>query len=666
MRVGANCAAPQTLSAEAASALKHSLILARRRRHAQVTPLHVAATLLMTSSSLLRRACLKSPPHHFQQPLQCRALELCFNVALNRLPASPAAHLLHHHHAPPSLSNALVAALKRAQALNRRDCVEHQQNHPLAAIKIELVQLVLSILDDPSVSRVMREAGFSSTSVKTNLLSYPSTKNPLLFPPQKPSLKEDMGLVMEVLMGKKRTRNIVIVGEDSTTSMAAENLAAELFDKMSERRDLPDEVASAHVINFQFSSLLLKFMNREEVDMNVADVRKKVESFAAAAAASSGGGRRVMIIIYIGDLKWTVDQRVNGGEEYSVDYLIAEIGKLGSWYGKSSNLKVCLMATANYQTYIKCQMKKPSLDIQWDLQTVFVPSGAGLGLSLNNNTSDSDAFTANNRNYGFDPRLTSERSCHTGFSFSNNCINPGYQSLVEPNLDEEKISLTLGNSMHAYRTSTQENYASSVIRMKLVVNYDSAPCIGFKRKADYKYRSVINCKTSRMSVEMEEVSSAHGKREFRSANLLDLNMKAEEEEDEGGEKTGEFSPVSSDLTRETMIEPDNMNSDAREMVLLSKLRRSFEEAVGGKNVISSFKVEEIVLEKIVQLGCGLYYGDSLLFDEWVRDVFQRSILGLGVVSVIRLCLDGENEISCAEDGFMGTCLPKRIHLSFLG
>ncbi|KAL9150310.1 hypothetical protein ABFS82_12G160400 [Erythranthe guttata] len=663
MRVGANCAAPQTLSEEAASALKHSLILARRRRHAQVTPLHVAATLLMTSSSssLLRSACLKSQPHHFQQPLQCRALELCFNVALNRLPASPAAHLLHHHHAPPSLSNALVAALKRAQALNRRDCVEHQQNHPLAAVKIELVQLVLSILDDPSVSRVMREAGFSSTCVKTNLLSYPSTENPLLFPPQKPSLKQDMGLVLEVLMGKKRSRNIVIVGEDSATSMAADNLAAELFDKMSERRDLPDEVASAHVINFQFSSLLLKFMNRDEVDMNVADVRKKVESFSAAAASSLGGGRRVMVIVYIGDLKWTVDQRGNGGEEYSVNYLIAEIGKLGSWYGKSSNLKVCLMATANYQTYIKCQMKKPSLDIQWDLQTVFVPSGAGLGLSLNNNTSDRDAFPANNQNYGFAPRLRSERSCHNGFSFGNG-INPEYQ----PNLDEDKISLTLGNSMHAYRTSTHENYASSVIRMKLVVNYESAPCSGIKRKADCKYRLPSNWKTSRKSVEMEEVSSVCGKREFRSSNLLDLNMKAEEEEDEGGEKTGDVSPVSSDLTRETMIEPDNMNSDAREMVLLSKLRRSFEEAVGGKNVISSFNVEEIVLEKIVQLGGGLYYGDSLLFDEWVRDVFQRSILGLGVVSVIRLCLDGENEISCAEDGFMGTCLPKRIHLSFLG
>ncbi|RVW16111.1 Protein SMAX1-like 4 [Vitis vinifera] len=39
------------------------------------------------------------------------------------------------------------------------------------------------------------------------------------------------------------------------------------------------------------------------------------------------------------------------------------------------------MATASYQTYMRCQMKQPSLEIQWALQAVSVPSG-GLGLSL--------------------------------------------------------------------------------------------------------------------------------------------------------------------------------------------------------------------------------------------------------------------------------------------
>ncbi|XP_061361787.1 protein SMAX1-LIKE 4-like [Gastrolobium bilobum] len=165
MRPGA-CALQQTLTAEAASVLKHSLGFARRRGHAQVTPLHVATTLLSLRASSFRRACLKSQPHQqTSHPLQCRALELCFNVALNRLPTTPGALI----HTQPSLSNALIAALKRAQAHQRRGCIEQQQQQPLLTIKVELEQLIVSILDDPSVSRVMREAGFSSTAVKNNI-----------------------------------------------------------------------------------------------------------------------------------------------------------------------------------------------------------------------------------------------------------------------------------------------------------------------------------------------------------------------------------------------------------------------------------------------------------------------------------------------------------------
>ncbi|KAL0315993.1 UNVERIFIED_CONTAM: protein SMAX1-LIKE 4 [Sesamum radiatum] len=417
MRAGA-CAA-QTLSPEAASVLKHSLSLARRRGHAQLTPLHVAATLLSSRPSLLKRACLKSQPHHQpSHPLQSRALELCFNVALNRLPASPGPLL----HAQPALSNALVAALKRAQAHQRRGSIEQNQQQPLIAIKVELEQLILSILDDPSVSRVMREAGFSSTSVKNNLeesnsvssvfqcynstpggiFSTPSSppteahhqreftlnpnsfrQNPYLFSPQKKPvstdgffLKEDIKVVMEVLLGKKR-RNTVIVGD--SLSMA-EGVVAELMRNL-EKGEVPEELKSVKIIKFQLSSVPLMFMKRDEVDMNVADLKRKVESLA-----SCGG-----VIIYIGDLKWTVesagdDDEISAGKEsnvYSpVDYLITEIGKLVSWFNYSSNyMRVWLMATANYQTYMKCQMRQPPLDVQWAVQAVSVPSG-GLGLSL--------------------------------------------------------------------------------------------------------------------------------------------------------------------------------------------------------------------------------------------------------------------------------------------
>lgn len=427
MRAGA-CTLQQTLTTEAASVLKHSLSLARRRGHAQVTPLHVAATLLSSRASLLRRACLKSQPNQSTHPLQCRALELCFNVALNRLPTTPGPLL----HGQPSLSNALIAALKRAQAHQRRGCIEQQQQQPLLTIKVELEQLIISILDDPSVSRVMREAGFSSTAVKNNLedssassvfqcysssggvfsspcspsptethrdiinpstfwqthiLAYSSEQNPLLFSPQKKlssntitdstSVKEDLKLVLEVLLRKKR-RNTVIVGDSVSTT---EGLVAELMGRI-ERGEVPEELKSAHFVKFQFSPVTLRFMKREEVEMNLSDLKRKVDSLA-----SGGGGGA---IIYAGDLKWTVEAAVsdrdggfpNGeGSAYNpIDHLVAEIGRLLSDY-TTSNTRVWLMATASYQTYMRCQMKQPSLEIQWALQAVSVPSG-GLGLSL--------------------------------------------------------------------------------------------------------------------------------------------------------------------------------------------------------------------------------------------------------------------------------------------
>ncbi|KAJ1433436.1 Clp, N-terminal domain superfamily [Sesbania bispinosa] len=434
MRSG-GCTLQQTLTAEAASVLKHSLGLARRRGHAQVTPLHVAATLLtLRATSSFRRACLKSQPHPTSHPLQCRALELCFNVALNRLPTTPSPLI----HSQPSLSNALIAALKRAQAHQRRGCIEQQQQQPLLTVKVELEQLIISILDDPSVSRVMREAGFSSTLVKNNLedssassvfqcynttsggvfsspcspstsenhretinpsnlrqshnflAAYTSEFNPALFsPPKKASASasasvfpitgaasDDIKVVLDILLRKKK-KNTVIVGDSVSLT---EGLVGELMGRL-ERSEVPDELKSTHFIKFQFAPVSLRYMKRDEVEMILLELKRKVDSIASG----SGGG-----IFYIGDLKWTVEPSFSEKEERSqdgevsgynpVDHLVSEIGKLFCDCG-TSNAKVWLMATASYQTYMRCQMRQPPLEMQWALQAVPVPSG-GLGLSL--------------------------------------------------------------------------------------------------------------------------------------------------------------------------------------------------------------------------------------------------------------------------------------------
>ena len=120
MRSG-GCAVQQELAGDAAAVMRQAVSLAWRRGHAQVTPLHVAYTLLGVSEpsssprlfttttgagastpayGLLMRSCARSRSQSQTHPAaQCRALELCFNVALNRLPtAGPTAAVMFHPH----------------------------------------------------------------------------------------------------------------------------------------------------------------------------------------------------------------------------------------------------------------------------------------------------------------------------------------------------------------------------------------------------------------------------------------------------------------------------------------------------------------------------------------------------------------------------------------
>ncbi|XBH87968.1 hypothetical protein VPH35_075330 [Triticum aestivum] len=143
------------LGEEAAAVVRQAVSLARQRGHAQVTPLHIASAMLSASpaaAAILRAACARFQFHSLQQH---NALDPRLDVALGRLPLARPASVVHHSgdRVEPAPSNAFLAALKRAQAHRGRR----------GALVGELEQLVLSILDDPSVDRVMRAAGFSSS-----------------------------------------------------------------------------------------------------------------------------------------------------------------------------------------------------------------------------------------------------------------------------------------------------------------------------------------------------------------------------------------------------------------------------------------------------------------------------------------------------------------------
>ncbi|KAG5003241.1 hypothetical protein AAZX31_10G074300 [Glycine max] len=394
MRTG-SCAVQQGLTPEAASIVKQAVTLAKRRGHAQVTPLHVANTMLSITNGLLRTACLQSHSH----PLQCKALELCFNVALNRLPASTSSSPMlqgshhHHSHACPSISNALVAAFKRAQAHQRRGSVENQQQ-PLLAVKIELEQLIISILDDPSVSRVMREADFNSTQVKSNVEQAVSLEicsqnngsgnnnnNNNNKAEENNSSSGEKGLVLDPIrvedvasvienLGCERKRSVVIVGECVTSLEGVVRGVMEKIDK----GDVGDECTLRGVKFISLSLSSFGNVSRVEVEQKVEELRGLVK----ASEHSKG------YVLYLGDLKWVLDFRASGSQGRGcycpVDHMVGEIGKLVNGTEENGG-RFWVMGVATFQAYMRCKNGQPSLETLWCLHPITIPAGS-LRLSL--------------------------------------------------------------------------------------------------------------------------------------------------------------------------------------------------------------------------------------------------------------------------------------------
>ncbi|XP_052198478.1 protein SMAX1-LIKE 3 isoform X2 [Diospyros lotus] len=389
MRAG-GYAMNQSLTSEAANVVKQAVTLARRRGHTQVTPLHVASTMLTSPTGLLRTACLRSNSN----PFRCRALELCFNVALNRLPASSAGPMLGPNSHHPSISNALVAAFKRAQAHQRRGSIENQQQ-PLLAVKIELDQLIISILDDPSVSRVMREAGFSSTQVKADVekavalelssQTLPTDNNSKesnfqvgkgISRPRASSdnqvRNEDVMSVIETMLSKKR-KSIVLVGECLAT---IEGVVRGVMDKV-DRGEVPEAFRELKFISLPLNTL--ENVPREELERRLGELRCLVKS-----CVDKG------IVFYLEDLHWTTEYRAGSGEQRRkyycpVEYMIIELGRLVSGIEESG--RFWLLGIATFQTYRRCKTGHPSLETIWGLHPLTIPEGS-LSLSLN---PDSDA-----------------------------------------------------------------------------------------------------------------------------------------------------------------------------------------------------------------------------------------------------------------------------------
>lgn len=162
--------ARQCLSPSAEQALNESVAVAHRRCHSQTTSLHAVSALLSLPSSPLREACTRARNSAYASRIQFKALELCLGVSLDRLPSTP------QRVDEPPVSNSFMAAIKRSQANQRRQPENfhlYQQTTSCGSVsnvKVELQNLILSILDDPVVSRVFGESGFRSSDIKLSIL----------------------------------------------------------------------------------------------------------------------------------------------------------------------------------------------------------------------------------------------------------------------------------------------------------------------------------------------------------------------------------------------------------------------------------------------------------------------------------------------------------------
>jgi ATP-dependent Clp protease ATP-binding subunit ClpB len=378
----------QALTQEAATFVKQAVNLATRRGHSQVTPLHLATVMLSNSTTLLHKACLQCHSH----PLHYKALEICFNVSLNRLPSSTISSPLlgGPQYSSPSLSNSLIAAIKRAQGHQRRTTSIENQQQSILALKIEVEQLIISILDDPCISRVMREAGFSSTLVKNKveqaLISH-SEENTYTQTQQVRGnnvsssisfnqlggsidhvINDDVSSVFSELVNKRR--NTIIVGESLEN---VEEVAKGVMQKLERGNVDQGELRYMQLVSVPLISF--KYISKEEVERKIMELRRMIRSYE---------GRR--FILYFGDLKWLFEFWSNYCEQRtrsyycSVEHMVLEIKKLIS--GNEVNGKFVLMGIATYTNYMKCKMWYPSLETIWELHPFITTCVGSLSLTL--------------------------------------------------------------------------------------------------------------------------------------------------------------------------------------------------------------------------------------------------------------------------------------------
>ncbi|KAK9061055.1 hypothetical protein SSX86_018235 [Deinandra increscens subsp. villosa] len=359
--------ARQCLAPEAVQALDEAVAVAHRRCHAQTSSLHAISALLSLPSSPLREACGRARNSAYASRIQFKALELCLGVALDRL--SSTAQRVEE----PPVSNSLMAAIKRSQANQRRQPENfhlYQQttscsptSASVSAVKVELQNLILAILDDPVVSRVFGESGFRSSDIKLSILR-PVHRQLLRCKGQPIFLcnfpfqgflenNEIHKRINEVLVRKdgKTRHNPLIVGPSAIDTV---RVFLETFQK--NRIGAFSELTAV----ISVKQAILNFVSGNS-DVNL--LKLKMEEVDKVVKQSIGSG----VMVEYGDLK------VLAGEDStdSVRVVVKKLGELLAVHGA----RVWLIGSAeNHETCVQFFNKFPLVEAEWDLHVLPINS----------------------------------------------------------------------------------------------------------------------------------------------------------------------------------------------------------------------------------------------------------------------------------------------------
>ncbi|KAG5238359.1 protein SMAX [Salix suchowensis] len=383
--------ARQCLTDEAARALDEAVAVARRRSHSQTTSLHAVSALLALPDSTLKSACSRATTRAYSARRQFHVLDLCVGVSLDRLPSSKTLE------EDPPISNSLMAAIKRSQANQRRhpDNFHMHQIHcnqqAASVLKVEMKHFILSILDDPIVSRVFGEAGFRSSDIKMAIV-HPPVIQTSRFPragcapvflcnlpgsnstvPGRPpgfsfpfssGLDDDVGdedvcrRIGEALVRREgKGRNLLLVGVYASNALKG---FVESVTKDNKGGVLPSEISGVSVISVEDD--VVHFVSEGGGDTEKMGL--KFEELGQELERCSGPG----IVVNIGDLKVLVGDNVC---KDVVSYLVSKLTGLLEGFRE----KIWLVGAADsYDTYLKSVGRFLGVEKDWDLRILPITS----------------------------------------------------------------------------------------------------------------------------------------------------------------------------------------------------------------------------------------------------------------------------------------------------